>query len=74
MWKEITNPDLLIYLDVSFEISMKRKNLNWSIEEFDEQIKRLDDAHNHADLIINTDKLSPDEVYCIVVEFMNQAL
>ena len=74
MWKKITNPDLLIYLDVSFEISMKRKKLNWSSEEFHEQLKRLDDAHNHADLIIHTDTLSPDEVFCIVIEFINQAL
>ena len=74
MWQEITNPDLLIYLDVSFEISMKRKTLNWSPEDFHEQLKRLDDAHNHADLVIDTDNLSPDEVYCIVIEFINRSL
>lgn len=70
MWREITNPDLLIYLDVSFEISMKRKNLNMSSEEFNQQLKRLDDAHSHADLIINTDDLTIEEVFNSVLDFI----
>ena len=68
MWKQITNPDILIYLDVSFEISMKRTDLNWSRVIYDNQIQRLVHAKKHADLYINTDDLSPEQVLDLVLE------
>ena len=62
MWKRITNPDLLIYLNSSFEVSTQRRKLNWNEAEYQEQLHRLDHARLHADLIIETDNLSPMEV------------
>ena len=62
MWKRITNPDLLIYLNTSFEVSTQRRKLTWNEAEFKEQLRRLDHARLHADLIIETDNLSPVEV------------
>jgi len=62
MWKQITNPDLLIYLNSSFEVSTQRRKLNWNEAEYKEQLRRLDHARLHADLIIETDDLSPVEV------------
>jgi len=62
MWKRITNPDLLIYLGSSFEVSTQRRKLNWNEAEYNEQLHRLDHARQHADLIIETDHLSPAEV------------
>ena len=67
MWKQISNPDILIYLDVSFEISMKRTDLNWSRVIYDNQIKRLVHAKKHADLYINTDDLSTEQVLELVL-------
>ena len=58
MWKRITNPDVLIYLDVSFEISQRRRTLDWTSRQFDDQNERLSHARKHANLIINT--RSPD--------------
>ncbi|MBI3737884.1 MAG: hypothetical protein HY258_02430, partial [Chloroflexi bacterium] len=30
MWQKITNPDLLIFLNSSFEVSTRRRRLNWT--------------------------------------------
>ena len=68
MWKQITNPDILIYLDVSFEISIKRTNSNWSRVIYDNQVQRLVHAKKHADLYINTDDLSPEQVLDLVLD------
>src|SRR5271157_211026 len=62
MWKRITNPDLLIYLNSSFEVSTQHRKLNWNEAEYKEQLRRLDHARQHADLIIETDNLSSMEV------------
>ena len=70
MWKRITNPDLLIYLNASFEVSTKRRKLNWNEAEYQEQLRRLEHARQHADLIIETDGLSPEEVLERVLSFI----
>jgi cytidylate kinase len=62
MWKRITNPDLLVYLNASFETCTRRRRLNWSLEDYNEQLRRLAHASRNADLIIDTDNLSPGEV------------
>jgi cytidylate kinase len=62
MWERITNPDLLIYLNSSFEVSTQRRKLNWNEAEYREQLQRLAHARQHADLIIETDDLSSAQV------------
>jgi len=62
MWKQITDPEILIYLDASFEICTERKQLNWNQKEFDEQVRRLSHAREHCDLYIFSDDLAPDEI------------
>lgn len=63
MWQIVTNPDILIYLKVSFTVSMERKDFNLTPEEFNEQLQRLSHAEAHADIIIDTDSLAPNEVF-----------
>lgn len=58
MWEQLTHPDILIYLTVSYSYTMKRRNLNWSIQEYNTQVDRLKHAREHADIYINTDALS----------------
>lgn len=70
MWQRITHPDLLIYLDSSFEVSTQRRKLNWNEDEYKEQLRRLDHARQHADLIIGTDNLSPAEVLKCALGFI----
>ena len=72
MWKRISNPDVLIFLDASFPVSTARRKLNWNESDHAEQLRRLAHAREHADLIVETDSLSPDEIASRVLDFLNQ--
>ena len=62
MWKRISNPDVLIFLDASFPVSTARRKLNWRLADYEEQIRRLSHAYEHAQIIIDTNVLNPYEV------------
>ena len=70
MWRRITNPDVLIYLDVTYQISQGRRTLDWTSRQFDDQIQRLTHAHEHANLIIDTDPLAISEVLDMAIRFL----
>jgi len=70
MWQRITNPDLLIFLDASYPVTIQRRSLNWTQAEYDEQQRRLAHARAHANLYILTDKLTPAEIIHQVVDFL----
>lgn len=67
MWQRLTKPDLLIFLQCSFENSTARRKLNWSRADYEEQLRRLAHALERADCVIDTNSLTPREV-------LNQAL
>jgi ABC-type glutathione transport system ATPase component len=70
MWQKIVHPDLLFFLDASYPMTIKRRKLNWTQEEYMEQQRRLAHARLHANLYILTDSLNSDEVYQIVEDFL----
>jgi Tfp pilus assembly ATPase PilU len=70
MWKRITNPDVLIFLDASFAVCTQRRRLNWLEQDYQEQLRRLAHAREHADLIIQTESLSADQVLNRAIEFL----
>jgi ABC-type cobalamin/Fe3+-siderophores transport system ATPase subunit len=70
MWLRITNPDILIFLQVSCSVGAVRRQMKWTESEWKEQQRRLAHAHSHADLILNTDSLSILEVRNIVLDFL----
>jgi deoxyadenosine/deoxycytidine kinase len=72
MWKRISNPDILIYLDVSYENTVIRRKLDWNYDEYAEQLHRLRHARMHADLIVNTNSLTVSQVLEAVFSFVNQ--
>lgn len=74
MWQRITNPDILIYLDVSFLESMRRRPMNWGESEFLEQVNRLEHARQHADFYLNTDLLTPQQVLTQVMEYLRKQI
>ena len=41
MWRRITRPDILIFLDASYAVTVARRKLTWSFEEYNEQVVRL---------------------------------
>ena len=71
MWKIITNPDILIYLEVDYRETVKRKKLDWTEDEYREQLRRLSHAHEHADLIIDTNQMTAEEVLATVENYLS---
>lgn len=70
MWKRISNPDVLIFLQASFAVSTARRKLNWNESDFIEQQRRLAHALANADMVVDTDSLPPEEVARRVLEFL----
>jgi guanylate kinase len=70
MWKRITNPDVLIFLQASYPVATMRRKLNWSEAEYAEQQRRLAHARQHADLYLETDTLKIEEVLERVLAFL----
>jgi deoxyadenosine/deoxycytidine kinase len=73
MWKRITNPDVLIYLDASYGVTVARRALDWREADWAEQQRRLAHAREHADLYIQTDLLAPAHVLGQVLAFLEKA-
>jgi deoxyadenosine/deoxycytidine kinase len=61
MWQRITKPDVLVFLDASHAETIQRKRLNWTMEEYQEQHRRLLHARQHADIYLFTDGSTPVE-------------
>lgn len=70
MWQIIAKPDVLIYLNSSFATSTMRRKLDWREKDYEEQLRRLAHAREHANLIIETDTLTADEVLQKVLDFL----
>jgi thymidylate kinase len=71
MWNRLSNPDILIYLDVSYENTVIRRRLDWTYAEYAEQLRRLRHAHQHANLVIDTNHLSILQVLEAAVLYIN---
>lgn len=74
MWQVITKPDLLIFLECSFENSTQRRKLNWTLADYEEQLRRLAHAHEHADLIINTNTADDGGVLAQALAYLNNRI
>lgn len=70
MWQRLTNPDLLIFLQVSYPVACQRRRLNWTEADYLEQQRRLAHAREHAHLFIHTDPLGPAQVLEQVLTFL----
>lgn len=73
MWRRISRPDVLIYLDVSYEESRRRRPGDWGAERIETERARLAHARQHADLVVLTDGLAPEDVLVRVLEFLEAA-
>jgi deoxyadenosine/deoxycytidine kinase len=74
MWQRIYPPTWLVFLDVSFDTTLERNpRLNWTREEYQEQQRRLTHARAHADLIVQTDGLTAQQVAERVAAFLEEA-
>ena len=62
MWREIADPDVLVFLDVSYPETLRRRDWSWTEGEYAEQQRRLAHARENADLVIGTDEVSPGDI------------
>jgi deoxyadenosine/deoxycytidine kinase len=74
MWKRITKPDILVFLDVSYPTTLLRRKWDFRETDYQEQLHRLAHARQHADIYIHTDALTPDEVLNEVLKFLSGVL
>jgi ABC-type glutathione transport system ATPase component len=72
MWQRLTNPDILVFVDASWAVTCRRRSLDWTEAEWQEQQHRLRHARENADLNLDTDNLSIEEVLERVVEFVGK--
>jgi chloramphenicol 3-O-phosphotransferase len=72
MWQRLTEPDLLIYLDVDYPNSRIRSpHIDGGPERLAEQHVRLAHALSHCDLYIDTSDLTPTQVAAKTREFLS---
>ena len=70
MWLRITNPDLLVYLDVSYTNTLIRRNLTWTQREYEIELDRLTNARENAQLYIDTNNLTPEQVLELILKYI----
>ncbi len=70
MWQRLTKPDVLVFLQASREAGANRRKLDWTESEWEEQQRRLTHARQHADLIVDTEKLGVEEVLQAVMVYL----
>ncbi len=70
MWQRLGKTDLLVYLHASYPLTLHRKSFNWREDEYQEQLYRLRHAVQYADLTIDTDHRTPEEVLAIVLRHL----
>ena len=70
MWQIIGKADILIFLDVSFDVAQGRRWMDWLPRDMDEQRRRLRHAREHCDLYLDTDPLSAAEVCAEALAFI----
>lgn len=72
MWKRVAHPDVLIFLSVSYEVAQRRRPMDWTPADYLDQLHRLENARQHADLIIDTDSKTLEAVLVQVIDFLER--
>jgi len=72
MWRRLTDPDLLIYLDVELSTIARRRRISWGERYLAEERHRLRHARQHCDFYLATDDLTEEEVLEQVVAFLEK--
>ncbi len=72
MWRRFTEPDVLIYLDVSQAVASQRRSSEAGAAWWSAMKERLQHARQHADLLIETDGLRPRDVVKEAISFLER--
>ncbi len=74
MWKKLVDPHILVFLAVSHDHAARRRSISWGPERLVDQADKLAHARQHADLVLDTDELSSDEVTQAALDFIRDWL
>jgi hypothetical protein len=73
MWRRLSKPDILIYLDLSYEQARARRpHIDGGPERLEGQHRRLAHAREHCDYYLDTSDLTPQEVRETVLGFLDE--
>ena len=71
MWQRMTNPDILIYLDVDYPTTRARRpHTVAGPKRLEAQHEMLAHAREHCDFYIDTSELTPEQVFKQVLTFL----
>ncbi len=70
MWRRLVDPDVLIYLDISYEALLARRPHFGEAEYLAREKARLRHARAHADLVVDTSEMTAEEVWGAVQEYL----
>jgi thymidylate kinase len=62
MWQRQSRPEVLVYLDVSLPVILKRRGFAFNNDDLIEQRRRLAHAREHCHIYVDTDRLSEEQV------------
>jgi energy-coupling factor transporter ATP-binding protein EcfA2 len=62
MWRRLSRPDFLVFLDARLETIARRREIDWGQRRLDVLLARLAHARAHCDLYLPTDGLTRSEV------------
>lgn len=72
MWRRMLNPDVLIYLDVTYQAARQRRTIDWGPQRLADEAGRLAHARAHCDLYLQTAGLTVEQVREAVLAFLRQ--
>jgi len=67
MWRRLSRPQVLVYVDASLEVISQRRQPAYEPEYIAEQRRRLAHAREHCHIYVHTDDLAPVQVFERVV-------
>jgi cytidylate kinase len=70
MWQRLAKPGVLIFLQASRSVGGRRRNMDWTEAEWEEQQRRLRHAREHADFFLDTDPLTIAQVLESITAFL----
>ena len=75
MWQRVTKPDVLIFLDVSYEEARRRRpTIDGGPQRLAAQQERLAHARQNCDFYLDTSPLSRAEVRQAVFQFLGEPI
>ena len=67
-------PQLMIALSVNLESIRTRRDGQWPRRVYEAEVRRLRDAFEHADVVIDTSDKSANEVVNVALTYLNERL